>query len=131
MEELIIYNGTAHEITIFSTEDTSPGKDGRKLLLKEGAVPITTIEAGTNLNCSKRNLESPLLNTKIPIVGAIVFDGVDLLPSGYDLYIVSNLYRSAYKELHGDTSKLATINGAVYQTEKDTRPVGCLGLIVG
>ncbi len=131
MKELSIYNGTAHEITIFATEDTSLSKDGRKLLLKEGAVPIVRIEAGTNLNCSKKNLEPPTLNTKIPVVGAIVFDGVDPLPSGYDLYVVSNLYRSAYKELVGDTSKLATINGAVYQTAQDTRPVGCAGLIIG
>jgi len=35
------------------------------------------------------------------------------------------------KELGGDTSKLATIDGAVYNSEANPRPVGCLSLAVG
>ena len=126
-----IFNGTSHKITFFKAEDAQ--QHGRKLvLINPGTIPLKEIEPGIDLNCTTENLpDSDEWDTDIPISGALVFTAVDELPPGYDIYIVSNLYRSAYKELNGDTSKLATIKGSVYLSIDDTRPVGCLGLIKG
>jgi hypothetical protein len=60
-----------------------------------------------------------------------VFTGYDSLPEGYDLYVVSNLYRSAVKELGGDTSLLATVDGTVYESAENPKPIGILRLAVG
>jgi hypothetical protein len=131
-----IYNGTQHEITIFSVEDTYSIQNGRKLILKQGANPVCIIDAGINLSCVKTNLPSPDFKTsygKITLKGAVVFESYDPLPLEAigKLVIVSNLYRSAVKELGGDTSFLCTVDGAVYDSENAMRPCGCLALAVG
>jgi len=128
-----IFNGTMHEVTLYGEGSAYPIQGGRKLILNEGALPVMVIEAGTsNLNCKKGNRPAPELRVEgVTLKGAIEFISYDPLPEGYDLYIVSNLYRSAVKELGGDTSKLCTIDGAVYADETATRPVGCLALAVG
>jgi hypothetical protein len=62
-------------------------------------------------------------------VGAVVFTSYDDTPDGYDLYIVSNMYRSAVQSLGGYTDKLATVSDTVYSN--DIKPCGCLSLAVG
>lgn len=126
---MAIYNGTAHAINLFSIEQCD-SSDPRKLRVKAGEQPITTIPAGTNLNCVKENGPAPEGDFGVPVVGAAKFIDTDPLPSGYDLYIVSNLYRSAMVELGMDTSKLATVSSVVYDAETP-RPCGCLELAVG
>ena len=125
-----IFNGTAHQINIFSLESCDQ-TDPRKLMVKEGEYPTTIIAAGTNLNCVKQNLPAPEGDFGFPVKGAVVFVSHDPLPEGYDIYIVSNLFRSAVKELGGDTSKLATVDGVVYNNPENPRPCGCLGLAIG
>lgn len=125
-----IFNGTQHAINIYSI-DQCDNTDPRKLIVKEGEMPSTIIAAGTNLNCVKTNLPAPAEDFGFTVKGAVVFTSYDPLPEGYDIYIVSNLYRSAVKELGGDTSKLATVNGVVYQDINNPRPCGCLGLAIG
>jgi hypothetical protein len=127
-------NGTSHEINIYSVEDTYVTQAGRKLVLKEGATPVLVIPPGTNLNATKGNgaLPASLVDAPSFLKGAVKFTEAEELPSGdYDVIVVSNLFRSAYVELGKDTSKLATIDGAVYADETCTRPCGCLGLAVG
>lgn len=128
-------NGTQHEISIFSIDDCVSVQSGRKLVLNPGAQPVQVIPPGTNLNATKGNGELPAaLGTDAPafLKGAVRFTDADELPSGsYDVIVVSNLYRSACVELGRDTSKLATVDGAVYADEAGTRPVGCTGLAVG
>ena len=125
-----IFNGTQHQINIFSL-DQCDQSDARKLIVLEGEMPSTIIAAGTNLNCAKENLPAPAGEFGFNVKGAVVFTAHDPLPEGYDIYIVSNLYRSAVKELGGDTSKLATVDGVVYQDVNNPRPCGCLGLAIG
>jgi len=126
-----IYNGTQHQINFYNLEQCDQSNP-RKLIVLEGQVPVETIEAGTNLNCVKGNAQlTQKYNLPFKVNGAIVFISHDLLPEGYDLYVVSNLYRSAVKELGGDTSKLATVDGVVYQSVDNPRPCGCLGLAIG
>lgn len=128
-------NGTQHEISIYSIDDCVSVQGGRKLVLKEGAQPVQVIAPGTNLNATKGNGELPeALGENAPtfLKGAVKFTAADSLPEGeYDIIVVSNLFRSACVELGRDTSKLATIDGAVYGDEAGTRPVGCTGLAVG
>lgn len=127
-------NGTQHEITIYNIDDCVSVQGGRKLVLKEGAVPIQVIPGGTNLNATKGNGELPAALAEGPsfLKGAVKFTAADPLPEGnFDVIVVSNLYRSALVELGLDTSKVATIDGAVYQDEAGTRPCGCTGLAVG
>lgn len=126
-----IFNGTQHAINIFRVEDTTSIQDGRKLVVNAGAVPVAIIPPGTNLNCVKENGVAPTLDTHIPLTGAVRFTGADPLPEGFDLYIVSNLYRAALVELGRDTSRLATVNGTVFEDVSAIKPCGCTSLAVG
>jgi len=126
-----ITNGTSHEINFYRVGVTLPVQGGRKLVLQEGAKPCLTVPPGTNLNAQVSNLEAPEIpGCEIPLKGAVVFTGYDPVPDG-DIVIVSNLYRSAVKELGGDTSRLATVSGTVYASADGKRPCGCVELAVG
>lgn len=127
-----IFNGTSHAINVFSVADTYPIQGGRKLVVKPGAVPIYVIPSGeVFLDATKENMPAPKLDSPIRLVGAVKFTGRDMLPDGYDLYIVSQIYRAATIELGYDPRKLATVDGTVYETEDAIRPCGCTGLAVG
>lgn len=125
-----VFNGTAHEVNIY-TLDQCDRWVGRKLIVADEEEPIYTIPAGVNLNCVKDNKPIPKGDFPFPVKGAVEFLDCDPLPPGHDVYIVSNLYRSAYAELKGDTSKLATVDGVVYSDPVNPRPCGCLSLAVG
>jgi len=126
-----IFNGTPHTIRIFREEDTFG--QGRKLFLEEGAQPLVEIPSHGTLNAQTENGEVPsaFQGSDIPLVGAVQFTSVDPLPGLYDLYVVSNMYRSAMKELGYSTENLATISQAVYDDPDNPRPVGCRALAVG
>ena len=132
-----IYNGTQHSINIYCIEDTLSIQNGRKLVLKEGAKAVAIIPGGINLNCVKSNLTNPTFKIEgLPsdcVKGAVNFVSCDSLPEEAEdkVVIVSNLYRSAYKELGGDTSLFATVDSTVYESEEAIRPCGCLGLAIG
>ena len=132
-----IYNGTQHSISIYSIADTTSIEDGRKLVLKEGALPLVIIPSGKNLNCVKSNSEAPGFEVDgLPsssVKGAVKFVSYEPLPADAEgkVVIVSNLYRSAVKELGGDTSLFATVDGVVYLSAEDKKPCGCLGLAIG
>jgi len=128
-----IFNGTQHQITFYKVQDTTPVEGGRKLILNEkGAEPYYVIAPGTNLNCIKCNADAPNLESPVPLVGAVQFKDADILPEGYDLYIVSNLYRAACVELGRNTDKLATVSGTVYKgVPGEYKPCGVIELAVG
>lgn len=132
-----IYNGTQHEINIYDLADTFSIEDGRKLIVKEGASPIMVIAAGKNLNCVKGNAKMPSFEVQgLPqhsLKGAVTFISFDHIPPEAEgkVVIVSNLYRSAVKELGGNTSMFATVDGVVYSSPIDKKPIGCIGLAIG
>ncbi len=128
-----IFNGTSHEIALYSLSDVVSDEYGRKSYAKTGAKPLLVIPAGRDLNAAKGHskLRAGLINSELPLKGAVTFLSHDPVPTDYDLVIVSNLYRSAVKELGGDTSRLATVDGVVYASEVGLRPCGCLALAVG
>jgi len=126
-----IFNGTPHPINFYKDEDTYR-EDPRRIFLKEGSKPFFTLEAGQPLNAKTSNCPAPEVDFPIPLKGAMVFVDAEPIPVGYDLVVVSNLYRSACVELGRDTSKLATVSDPVYEKVGDNvRPVGCLALCVG
>jgi hypothetical protein len=126
-----IFNGTPHNICIFAKEDTNYVSSQRKYILEsDGSTPILVIPpSGVLLNAKNENAPAPTIDYGVPVVGAVQFTSYDNIPEGYELYIVSNLYRSAVQALGGDTSKLATVSDTVYT--KEIKPVGCLALAVG
>jgi len=131
MADLKIFNGTPHPLNIFSPEDTY--SDGRKLYVKEEAVPVVQVPSQGTLNATKENAELPsqFEGSDLPLRGAVIFTDADPLPSGYDIYVASQLYRSALVQLGRDTTRIATICDAVYSSPENPRPCGCLSLAVG
>lgn len=141
-----IYNGTAHAVNFYYAEQCD-NSDPRKPIVKEGEQPYFTIPAGTNLNCQKENAPAPSGEFPFAVTGAVKFTSHDAIPDGYDLIVVSNLFRSAVLQLGGDTSRLATVDGVVYTDvihklldnddnflsflATNPRPCGCLALAVG
>jgi len=127
-----IYNGTAHTINFYNRTDCYEIQGGRKLIKNTGALPFSIFPAGTNLSAQTVITSAPTgIVSDIPLSGVTQFVSVDVLPEGYDLYIVSQLYRSAAKETHGYTANLCTVQGTVYEDETAVRPCGCLSLSVG
>ena len=128
-----IFNGTQHQINLYSISDCYVVQGGRKLVVNQDVRPVLVIESGSNLNAVKGNAPLPdqFKGSNLPLVGAVIFSEVELLPHGYDLYIVSNLYRSACVELGLDTDRLATVNGLVYDDKDAVKPCGCTSLAVG
>ncbi|MFN7394215.1 MAG: hypothetical protein ACK5U6_17490 [Pseudanabaena sp.] len=125
-----IYNATPHQINFYSKEDVAFDSSQRKYILNEGSAPTFVVASGTPVNAKTANAPTPEAAFEVPVVGAVQFVSVDPLPEGFDLYIVSNLYRSAVQSLGGDTSKLATVTDTVY-TNDTIKPCGCLALAVG
>lgn len=128
----MIINGTPHEVVIYSEFDCIFNSAVRKIMLaKEDATPLYRIPAGIPLNA--KTWVSQLTNPEFPFLrGAVEFLEADPLPGEEgDIVIVSNLYRSALKELGRDTHSVATVGGTVYSNLDNPRPVGCLYLNFG
>ena len=125
-----IFNGTPHNICIFSKDDASYVASQRKYILSDGATPILVIApSGVLLSAKTQNAPTPTIDYGVPVVGAVQFTAYDDTPNGFDLYVVSNMYRSAVQALGGYTDNLATVSDTVYS--KDIKPIGCLCLAVG
>lgn len=127
----LIYNATPHAINFYNKSDVEFDVTQRKFIAAVEAKPFYTVEKGVKCDCHTINAPAPVLeNCPAPVVGAVQFTSYDELPEGYDLYIVSNLYRSAVQALGGDTSKFATVTDTVYSAG-DIKPCGCLALAIG
>jgi hypothetical protein len=128
---MTIFNGTPHNICIYSKDDAKFDASQRKYILSsDGSTPILVIHPSGNLLSAKtQNAPTPTIDYGVPVVGAVQFVAYDDTPDGYDLYIVSNMYRSAVQSLGGYTDNLATVSVTVYS--KEIKPVGCLALAVG
>jgi hypothetical protein len=123
-------NGTPHEIVVYAQADCIFDSSLRKFILKEESTPIYKIPAGVGLNAETKVGE--LKNPEFAFLKkAVEFVSADPIPGTDEIVIVSNLYRSALKELGRDTSRLATVSGAVYSDKDNPRPIGCLWLNQG
>jgi hypothetical protein len=115
-----IFNGTPHPINIVvnSTFNSSI----RKYV---GGEVVLSIPSNGMLNAKISSVELPTIDG-IPCFDK-AFSGVDTLPEGYDIYIVSALYSSASQKAGMNMSKVYTVADPVY-TEDGNSFLGCRGI---
>ena len=115
-----IFNGTPHAINVVENSVFSPSI--RKYV---GGNVVLSLPSNGMLNAKiSSTVETPV--DGIPVFGKS-FTGVDPLPEGYDIYIVSALYASAAARNGIDMSKVYTVADPVY-TEDGNSFIGCRGI---
>jgi hypothetical protein len=115
-----IFNGTPHAINVVSGSVFTPAI--RKYV---GGDVILSIPSTGMLSAKISTIDLPSI-ADIPVFGKS-FSGVDNLPDGYDVYIVSALYASAAKAAGVDCSKLYTVADPVYTPDGNSF-IGCRGI---
>ena len=118
--EMKIFNGTPHAVTIVEGATFNPAI--RKF---SGGNVVMTIPSNGMLNAKMNTIELESVNG-IPCFGKS-FEGVDALPEGFDIYIVSALFSSAMQKMGADMSKIYTIADPVMSEDGNTF-VGCRGI---
>lgn len=115
-----IFNGTPHAINV--VEGALYNKDIRKYT---GGTVVRSIPSNGMLNARLSTSDAPSID------GIPVFDkqfyGVDQLPDGYDIYIVSAMYASAAVRNGINMSKVYTVADPVY-TDDGNSFLGCRGI---
>lgn len=112
-----IYNGTPHSINFIANSTFDPSI--RKWV---GGEEIMCVPSDGMLNVKFETEESVLEGTDIPLFEKKVV-GIDPLPEGYDVIIVSALYGTNYEDkshLYGVSDPVMTSDGKSF--------VGCRGL---
>lgn len=114
---LKVYNGTDHDVNLLNVPVKLVGRKAVQDGEVEQDFPFPK-QTPLSANFTQTGDDGPL--RLAPQVR-----GIDPLPSGYDFYIVSNLYLSAARQLGMPTDKLLTVGQPVYADAGDTRPIGC------
>jgi len=115
-----IFNGTPHAINVVSGSVFTPAI--RKYV---GGDVVLSIPSTGVLSAKISTIDLPSI-ADIPVFGKS-FSGVDSLPDGFDVYIVSALYASAAKAAGVDCSKLYTVADPVYTPDGNSF-IGCRGI---
>ena len=115
-----IFNGTPHAINVVNGSTFNPS-----IRKYTGGTVVLSIASNGMLNAKITAVDLPAVDG-IPVFGKS-FSGVDMLPEGYDIYIVSALYSSAAQKAGMDMSKIFTVADPVY-TEDGNSFVGCRGI---
>jgi hypothetical protein len=115
-----VFNGTPHAINVVQ------GAIFNSAIRKyTGGNVVLSIPSNGMLNAKVTTIDLPAID-RIPVFGKS-FSGVDNLPEGYDIYIVSALYSSAAQKAGMDMSKIFTVSDPVY-TDDGNSFVGCRGI---
>lgn len=115
-----IFNGTPHAINVVEGSVFNPA-----IRKYTGGNIVLSIPSNGMLNAKINAVDLPAIDN-IPVFGKS-FTGVDVLPEGYDIYIVSALYSSAAHKAGMDMSKIYTVADPVY-TEDGNSFLGCRGI---
>jgi hypothetical protein len=115
-----LYNGTPHPINV--VVGAIFDKAIRKYV---GGVVAVSIPSNGMLNAKVTTVDLPAVGG-IPVFSKS-FSGVDPLPDGYDIYIVSAMYASAAARNGVDMSKVYTVADPVY-TDDGNSFLGCRGI---
>lgn len=115
-----IFNGTPHAINVVTGSIFSPA-----IRKYTGGTVVLSIPSTGMLNAKINAVDLPAIDG-IPCFGKS-FSGVDGLPDGYDIYIVSAMYASAAKAAGVDCSKIYTVADPVY-TDDGNSFIGCRGI---
>jgi hypothetical protein len=116
-----IFNGTPHSINIVKNAVFTPSI--RKYV---GGTIVLSIPSNGMLSANVKTVDLYPISNDIPVF-LKTFTGVDSLPDGYDVYIVSAMYASAAKSAGLDMTKIFTVSDPVY-TDDGNSFVGCRGL---
>lgn len=115
-----IFNGTPHAINVVEGSTFNPA-----IRKYTGGTVVLSIPSDGMLNAKVSTVDMPAVDG-IPCFGK-AFSGVDMLPEGYDIYIVSAMYASAAAKNNVDMSKVYTVADPVY-TEDGNSFIGCRGI---
>lgn len=115
-----IFNGTPHAINVVESSVFNPA-----IRKYTGGTVVLSIPSNGMLNAKINAVDLPAIDG-IPCFGKS-FTGVDPLPEGFDIYIVSALYASAAARNGVDMSKVYTVADPVY-TEDGNSFLGCRGI---
>lgn len=115
-----IFNGTPHAINVVEGSIFNPA-----IRKYTGGNIVLSIPSNGMLNAKINAVDLPVIDN-IPVFGKS-FSGVDVLPEGYDIYIVSAMYASAAVKAGMDMSKIYTVADPVY-TEDGNSFIGCRGI---
>lgn len=115
-----IFNGTPHAINVVVGATFKPSI--RKFT---GGSVSHSIPSNGMLNAKIETVTLPDIEG-VPVFNK-QFSGVDSLPEGYDIYIVSALYASAAKAAGMDMSKIYTVSDPVMSDDGQTF-IGCRGI---
>jgi hypothetical protein len=122
-----IYNATPHTISIISRSDCEFVEASRKFVAFTPPIPVLVIPSSGMKSVffetiqKENNIENIIPGFEKKIVG------IEELPDGYDIYIVSALYASAYKVKGGDKA-IFTVADPVYKPDNNMI-IGCLGIM--
>lgn len=116
----MIFNGTPHVINV--VDGATFNSSIRKYT---GGTVVLSIPSNGMLNAKVSTVSLDSVDS-IPVYGK-AFTGVDPLPSGFDIYIVSAMYASAAKANGADMSKVYTVADPVY-TDDGNSFLGCRGI---
>ena len=116
-----LYNGTPHNINIIrgAVLDSTDRK-------WKGGEVIQVIPSDGMLSAKINSIQTGVLNGLIPVFSKEIVDCQEL-PIGFDYYIVSVLYATAYKAKYGNTDKLLVVADPVMSEDGKTF-IGCTGL---
>ena len=115
-----IFNGTPHAINVVEGSIFNPA-----IRKYTGGNVVLSIPSNSMLNAKINAVDLPAIDG-IPCFGKS-FSGVDTLPEGYDVYIVSALYSSAAHKAGMDMSKIYTVADPVMSDDGATF-IGCKGI---
>ena len=115
-----IFNGTPHAINVVSGSSFDPS-----IRKYTGGSVLFSIPSNGMLNAK---IAITAINSidGIPVFSK-QFSGVDPLPDGFDIYIVSALYSGAAQKQGVDLSKIYTVADPVYTYDGAT-VIGCRGI---
>jgi hypothetical protein len=115
-----LFNGTPHAINVVENSVFNPS-----IRKHTGGNIVLSLPSNGMLNAKISAVDLPAVDG-IPCFGKSIV-GLDPLPEGYDIYIVSALYSSAAQKAGVDTSRIYTVADPVY-TEDGNSFIGCRGI---
>lgn len=115
-----IFNGTPHAINVVEGAVFAPA-----IRKYTGGTVVSSIPSNGMLNAKITAVDLPAVDN-IPVFGKS-FTGVDALPDGFDVYIVSAMYASAAAKSGADMTRIYTVADPVYSNDGNSF-LGCRGI---
>lgn len=125
IDVVVIENFTPHPINIFGADSVVFNATIRKNIAKDGNQPIQLIPSSGMLSAKIDTVADGEING-VPIFRKTV-TGIDSLPDGDSLCIVSALYATAAQKKGLDMTRIFTVADPVFSADGKT-VLGCMGI---